>query len=114
MADFADPVIWYYRTIAKYIAPATGHVPGYEMYAKTRDFAAKVDFETLLESSGMICGSVEECTEKLTHVAMEFGFDELLCWTRVGGLDTKKVRNAMESLSGKVLPDMRKASRQAA
>lgn len=113
-AEFGPAAVWYYRTIAKYIAPASGHVPGYEMYAKTRDFAATVEFPELLQSYGMVCGSVEEVTEKLTDVARQYGFDELLCWTRIGGLDPRKVTRAMDLLSGKVMPAVRKASSKAA
>jgi natural product biosynthesis luciferase-like monooxygenase protein len=106
--EFADPLTWYYRTIAKYIAPPTGHVASYELYSKTRELASNVTFDQLLEGDGLICGDAEHCTEKLTSIADEYGFDELLCWTRVGGLETPKVLRAMELLSGEVMPAVRK------
>lgn len=110
--EFSDPLIWYYRTIAKYIAPRTGHVASYEIYAKSRDLANEVTFDQLAAGDGLICGDVEHCTEKLTSVAQDFGFDELLCWTRIGGLDTPKVMRAMELLSGEVMPTVRNLTRR--
>jgi natural product biosynthesis luciferase-like monooxygenase protein len=109
-AQFEGPLMWYYRTIAKYLAPSNGHVETYEVYAKSRDFAASVTFDELVESDGLICGDVETCTERLTQVANDYGFDELLCWTRIGGLETGKVMRAMELLSGEVMPAVRRAA----
>jgi hypothetical protein len=43
-------------------------------------------------------------------LANEFGFDELLCWTRIGGLENDKVLSAMELLGTDILPAVRKAS----
>jgi hypothetical protein len=39
--------------------------------------------------------------------AREYGFDELLCWTRTGGLDNPKVLRSMELMSGRVMPCVR-------
>jgi hypothetical protein len=36
-------------------------------------------------------------------------FDEMLCWTRIGGLDSRKVLRSMELMSGEVMPRVRKA-----
>ncbi len=108
-ADFRGPVTWYYRTIAKYVAPPTGQVKTYEVYAKSRDFAKVVEFDDIVDGPVMVCGDVEHATEKLAALATEFGFNELLCWTRIGGLDNNKVLTAMELLSGEVMPAVRKA-----
>ncbi len=32
----------------------------------------------------------------------------MLCWTRIGGLETKKVMRSMELMSGQVMPRVRK------
>jgi hypothetical protein len=112
--DFRDPVTWYYRTIAKYLAPATGAVKGYEEYAKVRDLASRLKFDEIVDGPILACGDVAHCTEKLTTLAREIGFNELLCWTRMGGLDSKKVIGAMELISGEVLPGIRKATTKAA
>ncbi len=67
-----------------------------------------VKFDELVETTGMICGDVEHCIEKLGSIHQSFGFDEMLCWTRIGGLDRAKVTAAMELLSADVLPAVRK------
>jgi hypothetical protein len=33
----------------------------------------------------------------------------MLCWTRIGGLDSRKVLRSMELMSGEVMPRVRKA-----
>lgn len=109
-ADFRDPLLWYYRTIAKYVAPPTGAVKTYELYGRTRDFAAQVSFEDLLKGHALVCGDVEQVTEKLAGFASQFGIDELLCWTRIGGLENRKVLRAMELMSGEVMPAVRAAA----
>ncbi len=57
----------------------------------------------------MVCGDAEHCAERLSSLAKSYGFDELLTWTRLGGLDTKKVLRSMELLSDSVMPQVRKA-----
>ncbi len=112
--DFRDPVVWYYRTISKYVAPASGAVKSYEEYAKTRDLAANLQFEDIVDGPIMACGDVDHCIEKLTVLAEGIGFNELLCWTRIGCLESKKVLTAMELISGEVLPALHKVSPGAA
>lgn len=108
--DFRDPVLWYYRTIAKYVAP-TGNAPGvkgYEAYKESQKLAETVEFEDLLESPVLACGDVDEVVEKVAGMAQGYGFNEILCWTRIGGLDNRKVRRAMELISGEVIPRVKK------
>jgi alkanesulfonate monooxygenase SsuD/methylene tetrahydromethanopterin reductase-like flavin-dependent oxidoreductase (luciferase family) len=62
----------------------------------------------------MVCGDVDHCTEKLAALIEEYGFNELLCWTRIGGLDTRKVLRSMELMSGLVMPRVRRATEQLA
>ena len=108
-AEFADPVIWYYRTIAKYIAPPKGEAPvkSYEMYVKTRDLAATAGWDELLRRKAMICGSPDFVVEELTKAQEVYGFTDLLCWTRLGGLDHRKVLRSMDLMSTKVFPHLR-------
>ena len=114
--DYAGPVTWYYRTIAKYVAPPPDQAPvkSYEMYAATRRAAETLDFDALADGPLMVCGDVDHCVEKLRRVAQEYGFNELLCWTRIGGLETRKVLRAMELMSGDVMPRLRNDMKQAA
>ena len=62
----------------------------------------------------MVCGDVDHCVEKLRRVTQEYGFNEMLCWTRIGGLETRKVLRAMELMSGEVMPRLRNEMKQAA
>ena len=56
----------------------------------------------------MVCGDVDHCVQKLTSVIQEYGFNELLCWTRIGGLETRKVLRSMELMSGEIMPRVRR------
>jgi hypothetical protein len=38
----------------------------------------------------------------------------MLCWTRIGGLETRKVLRAMELMSGEVMPRLRDEMKEAA
>ncbi len=107
--EFKDPVEWYFRTIAKYVAPKGEAVKGYENYKKSQQFAEEVTFEALVDTNAVVCGDSEYCVEKLLRLVREYGFNELLVWTRLGGLDTKNVLRAMELISGDVMPAVRKA-----
>ncbi len=115
-AEFRDPVTWFYRTIAKYVAPPASEsaVASYEAYVESRKVAETVEFEDLVDGPAIVCGDVDHCIEKLSRLTREFGFNELLCWTRIGGLENKKVLAAMELLGGEVLPGVRKEVPEAA
>jgi alkanesulfonate monooxygenase SsuD/methylene tetrahydromethanopterin reductase-like flavin-dependent oxidoreductase (luciferase family) len=108
-AEFAEPVIWYYRTIAKYVAPPRGQAPvrSYEMYAKTRDLAATASWEEFLARKAVICGDPDTVVEALATAQQTYGFTDLLCWTRLGGLDHRKVLRSMDLMSTKVFPHLR-------
>ncbi|HTY55572.1 MAG TPA: LLM class flavin-dependent oxidoreductase [Candidatus Binataceae bacterium] len=114
--EFSESVMWYYRTIAKYIAPPAGQGPvkTYELYTKTRDLAAKVSFEELLEAGALICGDRDHCIEQITSMKEKLGFTQLLCWTRLGGLDTQKVLKSMELMQKHVIPYFKKEELAAA
>jgi alkanesulfonate monooxygenase SsuD/methylene tetrahydromethanopterin reductase-like flavin-dependent oxidoreductase (luciferase family) len=108
-AEFRDPVLWYYRTISKYVAPAAGRkpVPTYEMYTAFRDLAAAASWEMLLEREAVICGEPDYVGERLAKYQEVYGFTELLCWTRLGGLDHRKVLRSMELMQDRVMPRLR-------
>jgi natural product biosynthesis luciferase-like monooxygenase protein len=107
--EFAEPVIWYYRTIAKYVAPPKGAapVPTYEMYTQTRDLAATASWDDLLHRKAVICGTADYVVEELTRAQDVYGFTDLLCWTRLGGLDHRKVLRSMELMHTRVFPYLR-------
>lgn len=114
--EFADAVIWYYRTIAKYVAPPPdkGPVKTYELYAQTRKLAENISWEQLLEAGAVICGDPDHCIQRISEIVNKYGFTQLLCWTRLGGLDTKKVLKSMELMQRHVIPHFKKDERQAA
>ncbi len=114
--DFSGPVMWYYRTIAKYVAPPEGQAPikTYELYTKTRDLAANVSWDQLLDAGALICGDRDHCIEQIAAMKEKFGFTQLLCWTRMGGLDTKKVLKSMELMQKHVIPHFKQADQRAA
>jgi alkanesulfonate monooxygenase SsuD/methylene tetrahydromethanopterin reductase-like flavin-dependent oxidoreductase (luciferase family) len=107
--DFRDPVMWYYHTISKYVAPPVGTpaVKGYEMYAKTRDLTATARWEDFLARKAVICGPADDVAEELAQIQQTYGFTDLLCWTRLGGLDHRKVIRSMDLMSTKVFPRLR-------
>lgn len=109
VADFHDPVLWYYRTISKYVAPPPGRpaVKGYEMYTKTRDLAATAGWEQFLARKSVICGPPDYVVEALTKAQQTYGFTDLLAWTRLGGLAGAKVLRSMDLMSTKVFPHLR-------
>jgi natural product biosynthesis luciferase-like monooxygenase protein len=104
--DFADPVIWYYRTFSKYIAPPPGEPPikTYEPYIATRDLAAAVTWEQLQGLGAVICGTPDRCAQRIAELRDSLGFTTLLCWTRLGGLDHRKVLASMELMQHHVIP----------
>jgi alkanesulfonate monooxygenase SsuD/methylene tetrahydromethanopterin reductase-like flavin-dependent oxidoreductase (luciferase family) len=114
--EFADPVLWYYRTISKYVAPPAGQkaIKTYELYTKTRDLAANITWEQLLDAGAVICGDRDHCIERIEQIQKQFGITQLLCWTRLGGLDHHKVLKSMELMQKHVIPHFRKEHKQAA
>jgi alkanesulfonate monooxygenase SsuD/methylene tetrahydromethanopterin reductase-like flavin-dependent oxidoreductase (luciferase family) len=107
--EFRDPVVWYYHTIAKYVAPKKGAAPvkSYEMYATFRDVASQISWDQLLERNAVICGPPDYVTEQLGRFQDVYGFTDLLCWTRLGGLDHRKVLRSMELMRDKVIPNLK-------
>jgi natural product biosynthesis luciferase-like monooxygenase protein len=108
-AEFRDPVMWYFRTISKYVAPPAGQAPvkGYEMYVKTRDLTATARWEDFLARNAVVCGPPDLVVEELARAQETYGFTDLLCWTRLGGLDHRKVLSSMDLMSTKVFPHLR-------
>ena len=61
----------------------------------------------LLERDAVICGGPDYVVEKLAEFQKSFGFTDLLCWTRLGGLAHRKVLRSMELIRDKVIPHLR-------
>ena len=45
--------------------------------------------------------------QRLAMYQEVYGFPDLLCWTRLGGLDHRKVLHSMELMRDKVIPQLR-------
>jgi luciferase family oxidoreductase group 1 len=113
--DFTGPVLWTYRTLAKYIAPPPGqHVaPSYEIYEQLRSICASINWDELKEAGAVVCGDPDSCIAQIAALKERFGATQLLCWTRMGGLEGPKVTHSMELMSKHVIPHF-KAEEQSA
>jgi alkanesulfonate monooxygenase SsuD/methylene tetrahydromethanopterin reductase-like flavin-dependent oxidoreductase (luciferase family) len=110
--DFGAPVLWYYRTIANYLAPprTQGPVEGYESYAGMRQSAQTVKWDELLENGVLVCGNPASCITQIEELQSKYGFTQLLCWTRLAGLDHRKVLKSMELMQRHVMPHFKRAN----
>jgi natural product biosynthesis luciferase-like monooxygenase protein len=106
--EFAGPVIWYFRTFGKYVAPKLGQPPldGYEGYAGIRDLASVVEWETLLAHGAVICGEPDYVAERVAELRDTVGVTHLLCWTRLGGLRADCVHGHMQRMRDSVIPGL--------
>lgn len=107
--EFAGPVIWYFRTFGKYVAPKLGQppVPTYEWYTALRDLVSAVEWDQLLAHGAVICGEPDYVAERVAELREVVGVDHLLCWTRLGGLAPAKVARHMELMRDRVIPAVR-------
>jgi len=109
LADFAEPVMWYYHTFTKYIAPPPGQeaVPTYEMYTRARDFLASATWDAVVQGGAVIAGSPDEVVDRIGRITEMCGITHYLCWTRIGGLAHPKVMRSMELMASRVMPQLR-------
>jgi natural product biosynthesis luciferase-like monooxygenase protein len=110
--DFGGPVLWYFRTMANYISGGAGQkpMPGYENYGHIRYAARTVQWDELLESGALVCGNPESCIRQIEELQRKYGFTQLLCWTRLSGLDNRKALRSMELMQRHVLPYFKRNS----
>ena len=108
-SQFAEPVIWYFRTFGKFVAPKVGQSPikGYEWYTDIRDLASVVEWEPLIEHGAVICGETPYVIERLQEMKEMTGIDHLLGWTRLGGLSDDLVTSHMELMRDEIMPALR-------
>ncbi|HKD65257.1 MAG TPA: LLM class flavin-dependent oxidoreductase [Candidatus Binataceae bacterium] len=104
--DFTGPVLWTYRTLAKYIAPPTRQEAsqGYELYEQLRSICASISWDQLKATGAVICGDRDSCINQLSALKERFGCTQLLCWTRMGGLESDKVTRSMDLMRKHVIP----------
>jgi natural product biosynthesis luciferase-like monooxygenase protein len=114
LEDFRDPVMWYFHTFARYIAPPRGQgaVPTYEFYARARDVLEVLEWDQVVHAGAVVCGSPEQVVDRLGEIEERCGFTLLLAWTRIGGLAHDKVIRSMELMADRVMPALAAASRR--
>ena len=106
---FADPVLWYFRTFGKFVAPKLGQPPieTYEGYTAIRDMASAVEWDQLLEHGAVVCGEADFVTERIAEIRDVIGVDHFLSWTRLGVLPRDEVIGHMERMRDHVRPALR-------
>jgi natural product biosynthesis luciferase-like monooxygenase protein len=109
LEEFKDGVMWYMRTFQKYVAPPKGSpsIPSFEMYEQIRDLLDYAEWDRLLAAGAVVCGSPDEVVDQIGEFSRTCGINEYLAWTRIGGLDHKKVMHCMELMASKVIPQLR-------
>jgi alkanesulfonate monooxygenase SsuD/methylene tetrahydromethanopterin reductase-like flavin-dependent oxidoreductase (luciferase family) len=108
-SDFSQQAVWCYRalsTSADSSLRATP-IPSYEHYTSLRN-AGCVEWKTIRESDVVIWGSPDRCIARIAELQRRLGFTTLLCWTRVGALDNRKVRDSMALMQEHVLPHFKR------
>lgn len=107
--DFVGPVLWYFQMMEKYVASQTGKpIEGYEEYEKVRRYVNTVHWDELLQARALVCGDPAYCITLIEEMRKQYGFTQLICWTRLAGLDHRKVMRSMELFSRHVLPHFRR------
>ncbi|MEE3330921.1 MAG: LLM class flavin-dependent oxidoreductase [Myxococcota bacterium] len=107
--EFARPVLWYFQTFGKFVAPKVGQpaVEGYEWYTAMRDAVNAVEWEQLVEHGTVLCGESAYVAEHLHELKEVTGIDHLLGWTRLGGMPTELLMGHMERMRDTVMPELR-------
>ena len=73
--EFTGPVLWTYRTLAKYIAPPArpAGAEGYEIYEQLRSICASVKWEEMKAVGAVICGDRDSCIEQIAALKERLG-----------------------------------------
>ena len=82
----------------------------YEVYSKFQEDIKSVDFDQLTEAGSALVGTPDYVIEQITKAQDGYGMTELICWTRLGGLDRDKVLRSMQLMCDKVIPRTRHLS----
>ncbi|MBW1844821.1 MAG: LLM class flavin-dependent oxidoreductase [Deltaproteobacteria bacterium] len=107
--EFSKPVMWYFRTFGKYVAPKVGQpaIEGYEWYTDMRDAVNVVQWDQLLEHGAVICGETDYVTDRIAELKELTGIDHFLGWTRLGGISDELMLGHMERMRDHVMPSLR-------
>jgi alkanesulfonate monooxygenase SsuD/methylene tetrahydromethanopterin reductase-like flavin-dependent oxidoreductase (luciferase family) len=98
------------KSIANLVAPPFSQLPpeGYETYASIRKAAHTVQWDELLSSGTLICGNPASCIRQIEDLQTKYGFTQILCWTRLSGLENRKVPRSMELMQRHVIPHFKR------
>lgn len=112
--DFSEHATWCYHALGSTFPPSDGAspIPTYERYAQLRESATSIRWADIRESDGLVWGTPEQCIEKIARLRERFGFTTMLCWTRVGALDNRKVLASMAMMQDYVIPHFHRADRR--
>jgi alkanesulfonate monooxygenase SsuD/methylene tetrahydromethanopterin reductase-like flavin-dependent oxidoreductase (luciferase family) len=112
--DFGGPVLWYYRNVASLVAPPLRQPPpvGYETYPGIRKAVQSVQWDELLSSGTLICGNPASCIRQIEELRTKYGFTQILCWTRLAGLEHRKVLRSMELMQTHVIPYFKRQAQE--
>jgi alkanesulfonate monooxygenase SsuD/methylene tetrahydromethanopterin reductase-like flavin-dependent oxidoreductase (luciferase family) len=112
--DFGAAVLWYYRNVANLTAPPVNQpaVEGYETYPSIRKAMKSVQWDELLSSGTLICGNPASCIRQIEDLQTKYGFTQMLCWTRLSGLENRKVLRSMELMQTHVIPHFKRPSHE--
>jgi len=102
--EFAPFVQWYYKALARVIAPSSGVASGYESYQARRQAAEQMKWSTLVESGAVICGDAAYVTERIKELRHLFGFTHFLHWARLGGMPLDIYMPHMKRMRDHVIP----------
>jgi alkanesulfonate monooxygenase SsuD/methylene tetrahydromethanopterin reductase-like flavin-dependent oxidoreductase (luciferase family) len=108
--------MWYYKTFARYIAPPKGApaVKTYEFYAAARDAIEAAEWDRIVASGSVVCGSPDQVAERIAEIHDLCGITHYLAWTRIGGLEHGKVLRSMELMRDRVMPQVRHLGQRSA
>ncbi len=120
LAEFEAPCMWYFRTFcglipaSKYPSEETYYIGLHELLKITLAAydAGEMTFRQVVEDSpfkhAFLVGDPEYVTHKLENLLDLYpGLTDVLCWTRLGGLEHKKVMGSMEVFLNKVVKPVR-------
>ncbi len=112
--NFGAAVLWYYRNVAHLVAPPLRQPPieGYETYPSIRKAAQSVQWDELLDSGTLICGNPASCIRQIEDLQTKYGFTQILCWTRLSGLENRKVLRSMELIQTHVIPHFKRQAQE--
>jgi hypothetical protein len=80
---------------------------GYEIYEQLRSICASINWDQLKAAGAVVRCDRDACIQQISPLKERFGCTNLLCWTRMGGLDSVKVILSMERTHKYVIPQFR-------